>query len=411
MAAFFIRKSDNLHYLRLTGNTKTVKFAAAKEAVNFYRFDILRPVGVGGSISIGASTTAGIATFHTESAVPIPTGSTLKSNNDVFTNVEISFEFESGPTTRDYQILGYGNNIEYTYNQDIAINKSVGCTHYFNNGANIKSDVGLATTVAGKFDTTDFTSNIISTSAGEYNIGNLAIQLSNNIDNGIAGIEPLNRAREEHPSCNGSVSQMYGIGNTTFVSQNAGPAKSYRCWFTTPFPNTNYNVSITGLDVAPYGAAGSGEVPGRIRYVCTVDKKPEYVVYNIDSYYIEEGVVTITGGIGFIRYHEVRAESVVESKRLTLGGEIVSTNSGFSTSYPGFKKFTGLFAKQSGTWKSPPTTHIKQSGEWKIPTEISIKHNGAWERVFPPNAYSNWINMLENFDDAVDFSVQVHALD
>jgi hypothetical protein len=403
MAAFFIRKSDNLHYLRLTGNTTTVKFAAAKEALNSYRLDILRPVGVGGTISIAATTTTNV---HTSSAVPIPNGSTL--NQNVFTNVETSFVFESGPTTRDYQVRGFSTNndiIEYTYNQSAAINKSVGCKHYFNNEENL--DVGLATTVAGKFDTASFTSNDIQTSAGENNTGNLAIQLSDN--NGIAGIEPLNRARDDHPSCDGSVSQMYGIGNTTFVSHNAGPAKAYRCWFATPFPNTNYNVSITGLSSSPYGAAGPDELPGRVRYVCTVDKQPGYVAYTIDSYRIEEGVVTPTG-IGFIRYHEVKSESVVESKRLTLGGEIVSVNSGFSTSYPGFKKFTGLFVKQSGTWKSPPTTHIKHSGEWKIPTEISIKHNGAWERVSPPDAYSNWINMLENFDDALDFAVQVHAI-
>ena len=402
MAAFFIRKSDNLHYLRLTGNTTTVKFAAVKEAVNSYQLDILRPVGVGGTISITATTTSNV---HTSSAVPIPNGSTL--NQGVFTNVETSFVFESGPTTRDYQVRGFSTNpvIEYNYNQDAAINTSVGCTHYFNNEYNL--DVGLATIVAGKFNTTDFTSNNILTSAGENNSGNLAIQLSGN--NGIAGIEPLNRARDDHPSCDGSVSQMYGIGNTTFVSHNAGPAKSYRCWFDTPFPNTNYNVSITGLSVAPYGASGLGEVSGRVRYVCTVDKQPGYVAYTIDSYRIEEGVVTPTG-IGFIRYHEVKAESVVESKRLTLGGEIVSVSSGFSTSYPGFKKFTGLFVNQSGTWKSPPTTHIKQSGVWKIPTGISIKHNGAWERVSPPDAYSNWINMLEMFDDALDFAVQVHAI-
>ena len=402
MAAFFIRKSDNLHYLRLTGNTTTVKFAAAKEALNSYQLDILRPIGVGGTISITATNTTNV---HTSSAVPIPNGSTL--NGGVFTNVETSFVFESGPTTRDYQVRGFSNTIEYTYNQDAAINKSVGCTHYFNNTENL--DVGLATTVAGKFDTASFTSNDIQTSAGENNSGNLAIQLSGN--NGIAGIEPLNRAREGDPSCSGSVSQMYGIGNTTFVSHNQdNTAKAYRCWFATPFPNTNYYVSITGLSSAPYGAAGPEEVPGKVRYVCPVDKQPGYVAYTIDSYRIEEGVVTLTG-IGFIRYHEVKAESVVEStKRLTLGGEIVSVNSGFSTSYPGFKKFTGLFVKQSGTWKSPPTTHIKQSGEWKIPTEISIKHNGAWERVSPPDAYSNWINMLENFDDALDFAVQVHAI-
>ena len=402
MAAFFIRKSDNLHYLRLTGNTTTVKFAAAKEAANPYQLDILRPIGVGGTISITATTTTNV---HTSSAVPIPNGSTL--NQGVFTNVETSFVFESGPTTRDYQVRGFSttnnNNIEYNYNQSAAINTSVGCTHYFNNGDNL--DVGLPTVVAGKFDTTPYTSNNILTSAGENNSGNLAIQLSGN--NGIAGIEPLNRAREEHPSCDGSVSQMYGTGNTTFVSHNAGPAKSYRCWFATPFPNTNYNVSITGLSVAPYGAAGPEEVSGRVRYVCTVDKKPEYVAYNIDSSRRMDGTLA---GIGFIRYHEVKAESVVESKRLTLGGEIVSVSSGFSTSYPGFKKFTGLFVNQSGTWKSPPTTHIKHSGVWKIPTDISIKHNGAWERVSPPDAYSNWINMLENFDDALDFAVQVHAI-
>ena len=404
MAAFFIRKSDNLNYLRLTGNTTTVKFAAAKEATNSYQLDILRPVGVGGTISITATYSNTITTVHTSSAVPIPNGSTL--NQGVFTNVETSFVFESGPTTRDYQVRGFSNNIEYNYNQSIAINTSVGCTHYFNDVHNL--DVGLPTVVAGKFDTTNFTNSTISTNAGQYNSYNLAIQLS--VNNGIAGIEPLNRARDDHPSCDGSVSQMYGTGNTTFVSHNEGPAKSYRCWFDTPFPNTNYNVSITALSVSPYGASGFWpEVSGRVRYVCTVDKKPEYVAYNIDSYRIGGNELTPTG-IGFIRYHEVKAESVVESKRLTLGGEIVSVSSGFSTSYPGFKKFTGLFVNQSGTWKSPPTTHIKQSGVWKIPTDISIKHNGAWERVSPPDAYSNWINMLENFDDALDFAVQVHAI-
>ncbi len=399
MAAFFIRKSDNLHYLRLTGNTTTVKFAAVKEAVNSYQLDILRPVGVGGTISITANSTPNNAYIHTSSAVPIPNGSTL--NQGEFTNVETSFVFESGPTTRDYRVRGYSSGIEYNYNQSGAINKSVGCTHYFNDGSN--KDVGLPTVVDGKFDTTDFTDNNIQTSGGENNTGNLAIQLSGN--NGIAGIEPLNRDRDEHPSCNGSIYQMYGGNNDTFVSHNAGPAKAYRCWFATPFPNTNYNVSITGLSVSPIGASGLFETAGRVRFVCTVDKKPEYVAYTIDS--SRDGTPT---GIGFIRYHEVRAESVVDSKRLTLGGEVVSVSSGFSISYPGFKKFTGLFVKQSGTWKSPPTTHIKQSGAWKIPTEISIKHNGAWERVSPPDAYSNWINMLENFDDALDFAVQVHAI-
>ena len=400
MAAFFIRKSDNLHYLRLTGNTTTVKFAAVKEALNSYQLDILRPViaGVGGTISITANSTTNV---HTSSADPPPSGSTL--NQGAFTNVETSFVFESGPTTRDYQVRGFSNNIEYTYNQSGAINKSVGCTHYFNNEANL--DVGLPTVVDGKFNTTSFTDNNILTSSNEYNTGQPAIQLSGN--NGIAGIEPLNRAREGDPSCSGSVSQMYGSNNTTFVSHNQdNTAKAYRCWFTDPFPDTNYNVSITGLSSAPYGAAGPAvEASGKVRNVCLVDKQPGYVAYTIDS--SRDGTPT---GIGFIRYHEVIAESVVDSKRLTLGGEVVSVFSGgFSTSYPGFKKFTGLFVKQSGTWKSPPTTHIKQSGTWKSP-EISIKHNGAWVRVSPPDAYSNWINMLENFDDALDFAVQVHAI-
>ncbi len=400
MAAFFIRKSDNLHYLRLTGITTTVKFAAAKEAGNFYRLDILRPIGVGGTISITATTATNV---HTSSAVPIPTGSTL--NNGAFTNVETPFGFEPGPTTRDYQILGYGNNIEYTYNQAGATNKSVGCRHFFNDEYNL--DVGLPT-VNDKFDTTDFTSNTISTTAGENNSGNLAIQLSNNIDNGIAGIEPLNRAATVHPICNGNISQVYGIGNTTFDSHNANNAKAYKCWFTTSFADNTYNFSLTGLSSAPFGASGLNANVGYIRSLCAVDKQPGYVAYSIGSYN-SDGTQQL--GIGFIRYHEVKVESSVDSKRLTLGGEVVLTSSGFSTSYPGFKKFTGLFVKQSGTWKPPQTTSIKQSGVFKTTKEISIKHNGAWERVSPPDAYSNWINMLELFDDALDFAVQVHALD
>ncbi len=402
MAAFFIRKSDNLHYLRLTGITTTVKFAAVKEAAYFYRLDILRPVGVGGTISITATTTTAGIICHTESAVPIPNGSTLKSNNDVFTNVETSFGFEPGPTTRDYQILGYGNNIEYTYIKGGATSKSVGCRHFFNDEVN--KDVGLPT-VNDEFDTTSFSDNTISTNAGEYNPVSLAIQLSNN--NGILGIEPLNRAATVHPICNGNISQVYGIGNTTFDSHNANNAKAYKCWFTTSFADNTYNFSLTGLSSAPFGASGLNANVGYIRSLCAVDRQLEYVVYSIGSSNGEESV-----GIGFIRYHEVKVESSsVDSGRLTLGGEVLYTGSGISTSYPGFKKFTGLFVKQSGTWKPPQTTSIKQSGVFKTTKEISIKHNGAWERVSPPDAYSNWINMLELFDDALDFAVQVHALD
>jgi hypothetical protein len=200
-----------------------------------------------------------------------------------------------------------------------------------------------------------------------------------------------------HPICNGNISQVY-----------TNNAKAYKCWFTTPFPDTNYNFSLTGLSSAPFGASGLNANVGYIRSLCAVDKQLEYVVYSIGSSNGGESV-----GIGFIRYHEVKVESIswFDIKRLTLGGEVVSTSSGFSTSYPGFKKFTGLFVKQSSTWKPPQTTSIKQSGVFKTTKEISIKHNGAWERVSPPDAYSNWINMLDLFDDALDFAVQVHALD
>jgi hypothetical protein len=75
MAASFVKKSDNLFYLRLTGNTSTVNFAAVSEAGNTYSFYIARPGGDGGTITISKpNSDNGIGVCGTSNANPSPGG-------------------------------------------------------------------------------------------------------------------------------------------------------------------------------------------------------------------------------------------------------------------------------------------------------------------------------------------------
>jgi hypothetical protein len=66
--------------------------------------------------------------------------------------------------------------------------------------------------------------------------------------------------------------------------------------------------------------------------------------------------------------------------------------------------------KQSGSWKNAGNIFVKQSGTWREVTNAYIKQGGVWEKYYQNFGNSSWINMLEGTDDAIDFGVQVIAL-
>ena len=81
--------------------------------------------------------------------------------------------------------------------------------------------------------------------------------------------------------------------------------------------------------------------------------------------------------------------------------------------YPGSGYISNPIAvgvKQSGSWKNAGNIFVKQSGTWREVTNAYIKQGGVWEKYYQNFGNSSWINMLEGLDDAIDFGVQVIAL-
>lgn len=81
--------------------------------------------------------------------------------------------------------------------------------------------------------------------------------------------------------------------------------------------------------------------------------------------------------------------------------------------YPGSGYISNPIAvgvKQSGSWKNAGNIFVKQSGTWREVTNAYIKQGGVWKKYYQNFGNSSWINMLEGTDDAIDFGVQVIAL-
>lgn len=81
--------------------------------------------------------------------------------------------------------------------------------------------------------------------------------------------------------------------------------------------------------------------------------------------------------------------------------------------YPGSGYLSNPLAvgvKDGGSWKNAGNMFIKNANEWKEVQTAWIKQNGTWKQFFQNYGNSSWINMLELTDDAIDFAVQVIAL-
>jgi hypothetical protein len=92
MAASFIKKSDGNYYLRLTGDTTSVIFAAVANAGNTYTFS------VNGSVVV-SKPNGNSSTFYSSSADPVPSGGSL--NNGFFPGSETIYTY---PGPGDYSL-------------------------------------------------------------------------------------------------------------------------------------------------------------------------------------------------------------------------------------------------------------------------------------------------------------------
>jgi len=93
-----------------------------------------------------------------------------------------------------------------------------------------------------------------------------------------------------------------------------------------------------------------------------------------------------------------------------LGGQSLTWG---DYAYPGDGYLNNAFnlgVKDGGSWKNVGNTFIKDNGVWKECESIWIKQGGSWKQFFANYGNSSWICVLEGNDDAIDFCVQVIAI-
>lgn len=132
---------------------------------------------------------------------------------------------------------------------------------------------------------------------------------------------------------------------------------------------------------------------------------------------------TITyAGAGVRDYLLSFTSSGASGTQMYLGGSALSWG-GYA--YPGSGYLNNAFnlgVKSGGSWNAVGTLWVKTSvGEvgpfpsgydppWKEVLAQYIKTGGAWKQTYANYGNSSWICMLEGNDDAIDFCVQVIAL-
>jgi hypothetical protein len=98
---------------------------------------------------------------------------------------------------------------------------------------------------------------------------------------------------------------------------------------------------------------------------------------------------------------------------MCLGGELLNFSSNLYA-YPGSGYISNpipLKIKNAGVWKNSYNIYTKNNGVWKECITGWIKVDGTWQKFYQNYRNSSWINMVEGTDDAIDFGIQVIALD
>lgn len=339
MAATFIKKNDENYYMRLTGSTTYVKFAAISQAGNTYTFSVggtqrvSKPNGDGGD---GAP--VGGYTYYTSSANPVPNGGILDDTR--FPGAEDLWFFPEPETTRDYLL-------SFTVDPPQPVPE----TQFYLGGASL-------TWGDFAYPGSGYISNPLAvgvkTPLTIRNTGTLTHIFDNDtntntlFDGTGATFENKNPNAPDGVPCD---------SNNFNYSQ-----KYYRVYWNTAFPNSSYTLNISILD----NQSASGDHDGFIN-LCSIANK------TASSFDIQ-----------FVETEDDNSISYVRS---------------FSAS-----------ASYESSWSNAGNIFIKNSGSWKEVQTAWIKRNGSWTKFFQNYGNSSWINMLENTDDAIDFGVQVIAL-
>lgn len=222
-------------------------------------------------------------------------------------------------------------------------------------------------------------------------------------------------------------------------------AKHYTVTWFNPFSNANYTPSVTVLD----NRTASGYYSGMVLFdvadiqagsfkvqfkTTTKNPGPQDLGYvrafsasatapfSISKYggvddpsFTGTGQVITVGGSG-TRYYEVTGvnqdgtqyTTTNQNYFLCLGNTVLQFQNN-TIAYPGIPKNKNLFVNSSGNWNPSRNIFVKHENSWRQCEKVWVKSGNVWKESYVRNS-SDWVNMLEGFDDTLDFAVQVVAV-
>jgi hypothetical protein len=295
MAASFIKKSDGNFYLRLTGDTTSVKFAAVSNAGNTYTFS------VDGNVVV-SKPNGDPNTYYSSSANPIPSGGSL--DDGFFPGSETVYTY-SGSGTRDY-LLSFTSSGAGTGTQFYLGGASLTWGGYAYPGdgyisnplaVGIKKPASIANTgtLTHIFDNVNNTNTLINGTGATF------VNQNPDAPDGV----PCD-------SNNFNYSQKY-----------------YTVYWNTAFPNSNYTLNITILD----NQSASGDHAGFIN-LCSIANK---TASSFDIQFYASDV----NGISYVR--SFSASASYESS-WSNAGNIFIKNGG------SWKEVQNAWIKRNGSW-------------------------------------------------------------
>ena len=97
-----------------------------------------------------------------------------------------------------------------------------------------------------------------------------------------------------------------------------------------------------------------------------------------------------------------------DTNYLLCVGNTVLVAQGGTRAHPGITPPNSLNVKYNGLWKNVKSVYTKVGGTWRQCEKVWNKVGGTWRLSYEVPT-SDWVNMLENLEDTLDFGIQVVA--
>lgn len=391
MGAYFTKINTN-YYMRLTGSTTQVKFACVSNAGNIYNLLI------DGVIRVQKISNNG-ATFYTASANPKPPSGT--ENISIFSGAETTFSYP-GSGTRDYLLSVQSSPTPGTtfYLGGESLNWGTGLYAYPGSGSSVQAKgIGIKTNVVGVGATwknsqslwikryVPYVSSITYNPLTTAEKNSLTISTYPN-DDGFWSLNlpwNVNYMNDQYDTIYVQTNSYVSFGGGSSIWSNFSPSNP-------PLDKIFITTRDNSCQKLYYGTLGTS--PNR-RYAIRFEGSTNIVFppnTAPSGTKITWEMILYENSPGRIDINHVDNDAATSG----IGTNGVYDRYNLSRNLP--------------TISASTSARIDSVEEWSECESAYLKTSNGWEKIYQNNTNSSWINMLELTDDAIDFAVQVIAL-